>query len=238
MSKVAKQGSTEVANVSMDDFGVGAVSGQDIVIPKILCMQGQSKLVGDGKARVGDLVDSLSSQVIGGADKPLLIVPFFMYKTFVVSVFNGTRYMFHHIEDCTIANENQDWEQVKDGKKYKYEKSFNFYCLLPEDPSLPYIVSFKSTSAKAGRELMTQMYVKNKAAGKAPPAKVIALSVDKQSKDGSNYAVLKTSVHGDTSQELMLSARDWFKVITAGGVKEHSTDEEQPSNYAQNDAQF
>lgn len=225
MSKdVAKKESAELATVSMDDFGGASISGQDIVIPKVLCMQGQSKLVGDGKAKVGDLVDSLSSQVIGGIDKPVSFVPFFMKKTFVVSEFNGTRYMFHHIEDCTPQNENQAWEQMIDGKKYKFEKSFNFYCLLTEDPSLPYVISFKSTSSKAGRELMTQMYIKNKAAGKAPPAKLMHLSVDKQSKDGSSYAVLKTSVAGDTTNDLMLAARDWFKIIVAGGVKEHDED--------------
>lgn len=222
MTEVVKKESAEVANISMDDFGGAAISGQDIIIPKVLCMQGQSQLVGDGKAKVGDLVDSLSSQVIGGTDKPVRFIPFFMTKTFVVSEFNGKRYIFHHIEDCTPKNENQDWEQVINGKKYKFEKSFNFYVLLEEDMSLPYVISFKSTSSKAGRELMTQMYVKNRAAGKVPPAKIMSLNVSKESKDDSSYAVLKTAVAGDSTPEQIRACLDWFKTIHAGGVKEHN----------------
>lgn len=236
MTSVAKKQSAELATVSMDDFGGASISGQDIIIPKILCMQGQSKLVGDGDAKVGDLVDSLSSTVIGGVDKPIKFIPFYMTKTFVVSEYNGSRYVFHHIEDCNPQNENQAWEQVIDGKKMKFEKSFNFYVLLEEDTSLPYVISFKSTSSKAGRELMTQMYVKNRAAGKAPPAKVMALNVTKESKDGSSYAVLKTSVAGDTPMEIMLAARDWFKTINAGGVKEH--DENQDLSGSESQPQF
>lgn len=222
MTEVTQAQSTELANIPLDAFAGAEVSGQDIIIPKVLCMQGQSQLVGDGKAKVGDLVDSLSSQVIGGIDKPIKFIPFFMTKTFVVSEFNGSRYMFHHIEDCTPKNENQDWEQIIDGKKYKFEKSFNFYVLLEEDMSLPYVISFKSTSSKAGRELMTQMYVKNRAAGKVPPAKIMALNVVKESKDGSSYAVLKTSVAGDSSVEQIKSCLEWFKIINSGGVKEHN----------------
>lgn len=209
---------TEVStNVDLDAFGGGGYSSQDVVIPKILVMQGLSNLVTEGKAKFGDLVDNQSHVVLGNAmDKPVEFIPFHLEKVWIVSVKNGNRYEFSHIDPVTVSNENRKWEEVVDGKEVKNEKSFNFYAILPSDPTIPYIVQFKGTSQRTGKELATQMYVKNRAAGLVPPAKVMTLKGQKVSNDKGTYVVLKTEIAGESSPEQIQSCLEWYKAVASG----------------------
>lgn len=227
--EVVEQGSTEVA-VSLADFGESAISAQDIVIPKVLTMQGLSKLVTEGQAKFGDFVDSISSQVIGCYDKKHLeFIPFHMDKTWTVSKKKGDRYQYLKTEACTPENENRQWEEVINGEQFKNEKALNFYCILPSDPSMPYIIQFKGTSSKAGKELATQMYVKNRAVGKVPPAKVMKLMGEKTTNDSGIFIKLKTAMVRDSSVDEIKNCLEWFQTIRKGAVKVDDSDVNQES---------
>lgn len=203
-------------------FGDVSLSATDVVIPKILAMQGMSKLALEGKASVGQFVDSISNEVVGSIDEPLEFIPFHLTKTWIVSKWNGQKYKFSHIEDVTPQNENRQWEEEIDGEKIKNEKSFNFYCLRPEDMSLPCVISFKGTSQRTGRELATQMYVKNRAVGKVPPAMVMTLSGSRETKEGNTFIVLKTATSRSSTTEEIMACLDWFKAV--GGYKVDDSD--------------
>jgi hypothetical protein len=209
----------------MDMFGAAPVSSNDVIIPKIRVMQPGSQLVTDGVAKFGDFIDSLSNEVVGHiTEKAVELIPFYVEKIWIISKWNGSKFEFDRIEGVTPMNENKQWEEDTPQGKFKNEKCFNFYCLRPEDMSLPVIVAFKGTSLRAGRELMTQMYVKNKAAGKAPCAKVINLGGDKTSNDKGTYAVMKASVSRDTSMEEMTQCLNWFKSVQSGEAKADNSD--------------
>jgi len=221
--EVTKTESTAVAaQMDMGAWGNSQVSSKDIVIPKILCMQGLSELVSDEKAKMGDLVDSMSSEVIGNCDKkPVEFIPFHLEKIWIVSKSNGSGYEFDHIENVTPENEGRAYEETVDGVNYKNEYCMNFYVLRPEDKSLPYIVSFKGMSRKAGKMLATQMFVRNAAAGKIPPAFVMELSGNKEKNDKGTFYTLQTKVVRESTDEEVASAFNWYKTVNAGGTKSH-----------------
>lgn len=226
-TEVVDKTETGLATVDLDAFGDGGLSSQDIVIPKVLAMQGLSALVTDTKhpAKFGDLVSSLDKTVIGNVeDAPLEFIPFYLHKTWIVSKLVGKKFVFDHIEDVTPANENKKWEEVSDGQQWKNEKSLNFYSILPSDPSLPYIVQFKGTSSKAGRELATQMYVKNKASKLTPAGKVMSLKGSIVSNDNGTYVVLGTEVSRTSTEGEVGNCLEWFSTIKGGKTK---ADEEQ-----------
>lgn len=226
--EVTKPEETAVATVDVDAFGAGPLSSDDIVIPKLLAMQGLSNYVTEGAAKFGDFVDSLNGQVIGSISEPIEFIPFYLEKVWIISKKIGNKYVFQAYEPVTTANENKPWEEIINGEEWKNEKCYNFYSILPHDPSLPYVIAFKSTSAKSGRELATQMYVKNRAAGKVPPAKVMKLFGSKEEKDGNKFVVMKSAVVRDSSQEEIASCLDWFKTITSGGASVDSSDVSAP----------
>lgn len=225
--EVAKKESGVVAqHNNMADWGTPAVSGKDIVIPKILCMQGLSQLVVDEKARMGDFVDSMTDEIIGNySSKSVEFIPFHLHKIWIISKKVGNDFEFHTIEDVTPANEGRRYNEVIDGVEYKNEYTMNFYVLRTEDMSLPYIISFKGMSSKAGKILATQMYVRNAAAGKIPPAFVMELSGSKDKNDKGTFITLATSAKRESSAEEIDNAFNWYKTVTAGGVKAHEAEE-------------
>lgn len=226
---------------NIDDFGSGDITSQDIVIPKVLTMQGLSKLVTDGVAKFGDFIDSISSEVIGNYEKkPVEFIPFHMEKQWIVSKKVGDKFNYVKTEPCTPVNENRQWEEIIDGVVYKNERQLSFYCILPSDPSIPYIIQFKGTSAKAGKELATQMYIKNRAVGKVPPAKVMVLKGEKTQNDKGIFVKMKTAVVRDSTPNEIKTCLEWFQVIKKGNVKvdDSDTESEMHNSPASEESQF
>jgi hypothetical protein len=237
-TEVVAQVSTAVAAPATDlnEWGMGDVSSRDVIIPKILVMQGLSDLVGEGKAKLGDFVDSITSEVLGSIDKPLSIIPLHMQKSWIISrrKKGESKFEFERYEDVTSANEGYPLEAADGDDTIKYEYALQFYVLRPEDPTLPYVVTFKSTSTRAGKALATQMYFRNKAAGLAPAAFVMELSSKKEKNDKGTFAVMEVKPKGRTSAEQEKEALNWFKVIKAGKTKVAA----EPSEPAGTDSEY
>jgi len=219
--------SNEVANQEMmAAWGETEVSSGDIVIPKIMLMQAMSEAVvaDDSTVKMGEFLDSLSGKVIGSHKKPITVVPFHLEKIWIHSKSSGKDFEFDSI---TIAHDPKEHEyiEVVDGVEWKHEYCMNFYVIRPGDMTLPYIVTFKGASRKAGRALATQMFVKNKMAGKIPPAVAMELTAKKESNDKGTYYVWDVSAKRDSTQEEMSTAFDWFKTVNAGGTKAHEETE-------------
>jgi hypothetical protein len=232
-NEVQVKENTEVvlATPSLDSWGQSAISSKDIVIPKILCMQGLSDLVSQEKAKMGDFVDSLTEQVLGNYQtQPISFIPFHMEKLWAVSTKKQgeAQFKFKNFEAVTAQNENRAYSELVGDEEYKYEYTMRFYVLLPNDTSLPYIISFKGTSTKAGKVLATQMYVKNRAAGLVPPAYVMSLAGTKDKNDKGTFIVMTTAPERKSSAEEINTAFEWFKTVTGGGVKVHEAEESGP----------
>jgi hypothetical protein len=158
-----------------------AVLKSDIVLPKILCMQGLSKLVVDGKAMAGQFVRSTNAEVVGGKDKPFEFIPL-KFESLWMNQSNETgdnkTWNFRGYEPRDATNEVDEWEFINDaGVKCKRTKTMHLYTLLPQDidkqiqaieaykeggvmPDLdaaliPVVISFRNTSFKAAKAVST-----------------------------------------------------------------------------------
>lgn len=210
------------------DWGTNESSAADIVIPRLNLMQQMSKLVIADKAKLGDLVDSVTGEVLGNKDKGIQVIPFHMEKFFVVQKEvkqgNKVKYEYDHVEKITAANENADWEYTHEGVKFKRMYTRNFYVLVP-GKVLPYVVSFQSTSAKAGKELATEMYTKNVMLNKAPAASKIELGCRIETTDDGTYGVKTVKVVGDSSREEIALAFKWFQTVRKEETKVDETED-------------
>jgi hypothetical protein len=138
-------------------FDDAIVSDQaDIVIPRVLLMQGTSDLVGKRKANQGDIIDSTSSEMLAGPDKPLEIIPIKpLPKEWVIEKHNGKKFEFERTEPWNPAVADQ-WEFVENGVKMRRNAKLSFYVLLARDSKsnhLPYLLAFQRTGYKAGKNL-------------------------------------------------------------------------------------
>lgn len=223
--------STEVLN----EWGVPVISSQDIVIPKILPMQGLSVAVAEGRASMGEFRDSLSNNLIGKIDQPFECIPFYVDKCWDIMKEQPDG---DFEWDSTVPivenpaspdyNDNWQWEAVVEGKKVKNVRRFNFYVLLPSElengGAVPYILSFRSTSFKEGRKLFTQMYMRNIRAGLPPAAYVIKIGGTRQKNDKGIFIVPNYELGRRTTDQELSEALAWIKMIKSGRVKADESD--------------
>lgn len=206
------------------DWGSNESSSQDVVIPKIQLMQGMSKKVIAGENKIGDFIDSVSGELLGSVDKAFEVIPFHMEKIFVVQKHNGKKFVYDHIEKITPTNENAPWEyETKDGK-FKRVYTRNFYVLVP-GKVLPFVIGFSSTSSKAGKELATEMFVKNTMMKKAPAASRISIGCKLETNDDGTWAIKTIKPVGNTSPEDIALAFQWYQTVKKEETKVDSAED-------------
>lgn len=195
------------------------VNPNDIQIPRILAMQGLSPQVMDGKAKFGDFLDTHSENVIGGLDKPVDFIPLTHYSVWHEFIGDDLK----GVVPVTPENQNLPWN---DGE-IRRSMVRNFYVLLPGN-SIPHIVGFKGTSARAGKALITQMNIINKTANLPPFGKVMTLHGKKESNDKGTFIVLNVKTKRAANNKELNDAYKWYKIIKSGETKPAPVAEEMP----------
>jgi hypothetical protein len=225
------------ASNAMDAWGEQAVTSNDIVIEKILFQQFMSEKVKNKEAEYGELRGTLNNEKYGDLNTPMDFVPISVNKFWIeydrIVAKNGTVKLDYReivpIQDNPLQEGyNDNLPRVSADGMTERDRVLEFYVLLPEevenDCALPYILSFKRTGLRAGKKLMTQMYVKNRAANKVPPATACSLSgVDKENDNGQFIVADVKAARPSTDKEIA-EAFKWYKIINQGGVKVDNSD--------------
>jgi hypothetical protein len=161
------------------------VLNSDIIIPKLLLMQGLSEFVSERKKDPttnksigqGDMVRSTTGEIVADPDTTVDIVPLKMSAEWRLEEKVGGKFEYRGTEPRTASNEDSPWEFKKDGADWKRTKVINLFALLPKDvvayraelqkavetgemPDLnktlmPVVISFRSTSFNAGKKVAT-----------------------------------------------------------------------------------
>jgi hypothetical protein len=228
----ATQGSREIgAPVSLSEWGVeaGSLTSRDITIPKILPMQGLSKKVTARQASFGEFRTSDNNALVGTIDKPIQFIPFYLEKVWIIFHEEKGNFKFKGLEPITPRNENLPYEEINaEGVKVRRDRTMNFYVLLADEVekggAIPYVISFRRTSLRAGQQLATQMFVKNVEAGKTPASVVCELGGSSQSNDKGTFVVLNVAAKRDSSASEVGTAFKWVKTIKQGQAKVDNSD--------------
>jgi hypothetical protein len=156
----------------------------DIVVPKVLLMQGLSEAVSkrhkspDGaNIQQGDIIRSTTLEVVGGPDDAVEFIPLTYTNHWRVEEEINGKYEYRGLEPRTAKNEDLPWKFEKDGAQWRRVKVLNVFALLPQDLAafqdeikraqaendipdlnkvlLPVVISFRSTSYNAGKAVVT-----------------------------------------------------------------------------------
>jgi hypothetical protein len=221
---VPQQNSPVTASVA--EMGM---TGRDIEIPRILLMQGTSELVGADEMSVGDLVSSADNTILAGIEKPLEIVPVGFYKTIRVMDMSGGTPKFKRLEPWTEAGEALPWEMSEGDIPVRRYLTFNFYVLLKEEIeagiAFPYILSFKSSSLKAGRQLATHIF-KRSTFGKSMYSQSVPITVRKEKKGTNFYAVMSVGRGTDLRPSEQEEAKKYAEMLKVFSGKVHEDQDE------------
>ena len=211
------------------------LTAKDIIIPKILAMQAMTKKVIEGTAKFGEFRDSVNYTVMGSEGKPIEFIPFHRTMEFVVMREEKGKFKFHRTEVINAENENNAYElEDAEGNNERWYRCANFFVLLPDEikkgGALPYIMSFKSTAARAGSKIATTMFAKNIARvgvpeyQSTPASTVMELSGTKRTNDAGTFVQLDAVEKRLCTEAEVDACYEWVKTIQGGGVKIDNSD--------------
>jgi hypothetical protein len=194
------------------------ISGQDLIIPKLLLMQGTSEYVGDDKAKLGDIVNSQTLEVVGSFTTSMQIIPLKMYKTWRIYDMSEGQPNFIRQVPVTAANEKLAWEDIEEGKPIRRDMCMNFFVLLDKElkanEAFPCVISFKRTSMQAGKQLATHLF-KMAALGRPPYVQSLILSTAKRKTETNSYAIFEIGKGTELDSDAKGVAKEWISRLAS-----------------------
>ncbi len=132
----------------------------DVLIPRILLMQGTSDFVKERKAQLGDMVRSTTAEKVGDDKSPIEFIPLSLTNTWTLEEKIGQKFEFRrqiprrNVVDGSDMNrpeaDKQDdalpWEFKFNGTDWRRVKTINCFALLPKD-----IAAFNAEIEKAAK---------------------------------------------------------------------------------------
>lgn len=205
------------------------IEAGDLEIPKIMLMQNTSELVGDERAKLGDLVNTMTEEVIGGFTQTVEIVPLKLFKTLRIYDMSGAQPKLMRAEPLTSENAKLPWEGMEGDIPIKRVTNMNFFVLLKKEildgSSFPLVVSFKSTGMQAGKQLATHLF-KLVALNRLPYSQSVLLTSSKEKKDTNTYAVFGIGKGMSLTPEQVMDAKSWLVRLASMNVRIHEVQEE------------
>lgn len=215
---VNKESTDVVATNFAEELGIDM---QDITIGRISVMQSMSQLVQQETAKVGDIVNLLTGNVIGGKKNHAEIIivgkPFWYWIEK-----EGDNFLGRH------AGKLPEGKPFQEGSISRMEHQ-SFYILLADELkegfAMPLELSFRSSSMKTARKLcsfLVKLYMMQKPTW----AKVFNLTSLMSSKDKYTWYIPEIAVGRDTTTEESDVAKTWVNTLKSATSVVH-TEEEQ-----------
>lgn len=146
------------------DFGGETMFNfRDLIIPKLLVMQGLSKLVAAGDAKMGDIVDTADNSVIGSVRekdrKPIRFFPLQMFRYWVRRTVDAEgKLHFESATPWTPENADMPWDVMEGEKKVAVNEETVVFAVVREDmiedlEQPPRLLTFRKTSLKQTKAL-------------------------------------------------------------------------------------
>jgi len=211
-------------------WGAGQVlTANDIILPKIWALQHMSEKVGAGQGKFGEFRDSVNNDLFGDLENPFEVIPFHLVVKWmefdIIANKSGARK--RNFKQIVNIQNNPSLPGYNDNLPYtdadglvERDRVMDYYVLLPmevaEDRALPYVISFKRTSIKAGKKLALQMFVRNRDAGMVPAAVVFNLSGKSVSNDDGTFVVMDVATSRKTSDKELGTALKWWQQVEKG----------------------
>lgn len=232
------------------------VLNSDVVVPKLLLMQGLSEFVNERQAQQGEIVKSTTVEKVGDPETPVEIIPITFRNAWTEFEIVGGDKEFRGTYERNARNEHDPWDYEKDGASFKRVKSIEVFALLPSDIEkeiearkafektgelpdltttlLPVVLSFRSTSYNAGKTIATHFAMAksmSQSYGKKiePYRYKLVLSTEQTKNDKGTFYVFKCGTAGKASDAEFEAAAKWADILRTQSVQVDSSGENEGS---------
>ena len=243
MNEVVEMKNKSVA-VASGHIASGVLSS-DVLIPKLLLMQGLSELVSQRKAQMGDIIKSISDTKLGDPETSIEIIPLAIKNVWVNYEMVGNKAVYRGQEIRNALNDDLEWNYSKQGTTWKRVKSIECFVLLHQDvlkqtklkagevPNLddvilPCVVSFRSTSYPAGKMMAThfEKAATYSAMGIKPWNYYLDLSCKADSNDKGNFFVWSISGKSKpVDSKFSETVNNWAQIVRGSNITVDESDE-------------
>lgn len=209
----------------------GDIDATDILIPRMLLMQGLSDAVAEGNAQMGDIVNSVTMEKLGDRSSAISVIPLKLYKTWNEYKKVGNKPEF--IRSLPFkGNENLPMtSSMPDGTVVTRDKVINVYFLLVKDivggEAFPYVVGFKRTSMMAGKKVATH-FAKSAMMRRVPHGSSLSLFATLKKNDLGTFYIWDLAYEGKATEAQTKVAEEWIQILEATAPK--VDDGEKPMN--------
>lgn len=256
MNQVAKKAPSDLAVAPpqpMQD-----IISSDVVIPKLLLMQGLSEFVAEGRARQGEIVRSSTLQKVAGQMDPgqpfktVDFIPLRITTGWAEKEKIGQKFEFRKAFPRTPDNDLLPWSFWRNSQGQDFDKpgmmgatewqrvkSIDVYALLPGDVDafdaemaaaaekgeipdlsktiLPVVISFRSTSFNAGKNVTTFFAQVAKMAQKVPTIRsydyMLSLGCKADKNDKGSYFIFDVGQAKKLDPKYRQQAEEWMATL-------------------------
>lgn len=205
-----------LAVIPQGDWGnANDFDSEDLLIPKLHLMQGQSKKVAEGAAHIGDIVNLLTGEKVGDGKTSFGIYALTSNKTWIVTMKEGNKFVSQF--PYNASNKDLPWEDKdENGNDIKRSKVVNLYCMLgsstPSSTDIPFVISLKGKSFKTAK-LISNHFNSMQQMRLPPFAKCLMLKSKVDKNDKGTFQVWDMTVGANASKETMDICNQWYNRI-------------------------
>lgn len=215
---VSRKETTALAVAPVGNWGTEKMNKKNVIISRIqLCQPMSIVVVTDEVADAGDLIDSVTKEVLAGKGESLEIIPFYTFDNWLNKRYDEDKeeFVFDSVEDFTPSNAARKYKSEVDGVAFEHDHQINFMVLIVDkleaNPTAwPLLLTFRRTSQKAGRKLVSAITQKQ-GLNQSIASMIYSLTTKKeQNKEGKPYFVLDVAPSRDTPAALLNIAYQWY----------------------------
>lgn len=247
-----KQVNSALASLPEDlqgSWGAEESSSEDIILPLVLLMHGQSKLVLAGEKSVGEIVRSTDGVVLAKRNESFKIIPFIMRKTFRYTLIEQGRgdkkiktwigstpwnaantdtpfqVSLTGAETLAMFPKSRKAKELNDKQIYEFDadSTYSFLCLLADEKqynAYQMPLSVSFTrSSKKTGKKIADYFAQCKASGKPPATLVWQIGSELITGGENDYLVFTAKQSDATAVTQLRECKKWFDIISANSTR-------------------
>jgi hypothetical protein len=220
--------------------GLEGVEQDMLIIPRLKLVQKNSVEIDDKLAEPGEVVNSVTKDILAKGTKPVIIIPIKNNRTRILfrqfddggglmcQSFDGLTGQGNPGGDCSKCPMNQ-WK-VDDKKKNRAPdctELLNIFCIVRGyDFPIPLTASFGRTSMGAGKQLINFFWADAQKAQKSPWNFAYQLKTEMTENEFGKFYVFKVSPEGMAEKDEIEKGELFYNLITSTQIQIHEDEDE------------
>lgn len=208
----------------------------DIIVPRILLMQGTSKWVPE-TFNMGEIIDSVEEKVLAAKGKSIKIIPFVMRKSWEVFIAEQPP-TWVRSEPWNAGNDADEWKFTEDDPargeiNYFRQRNYGFYCFVLEEDgaidefAIPALINFRSSSGFKEGKKIASWFSRMKSMNQPGFTVSWEISSETVKTDDKSYQKFVVKRGANVSKEQMEPIYKWLTLFSdqAERIKDHDAEE-------------